>query len=176
MMIKHGLISLLLLLIVATGSGNAGADILPSFTAQASQGGNTADSKSVEYNRLMKWHGNINTYIETIEKFMSAYGRAVQAKSAGVAGSLLPAQKYIETMNNCQSKLCSMTPDSQFSNGHRYLISSFDNFKNSLIFPTGSSQQQDFLSKAQSDYSRAQVEFNNYLDEYNRALEKYSQP
>jgi len=166
----------LILMFLFTAGASSRIEASPDSVAQASQEGSGSDNKSAEYNRLMKWHGKINTYIETIEKFMSAYGRALQAKSAGVAGSLLPAQKYIETMNNCQSKLCSMTPDSQFSNGHRYLISSFDNFKNSLIFPSGSSQQQDFLSKAQSDYSRAQVEFNNYLDEYNKELEKYSQP
>jgi len=175
-MIKRiAVLSLILLYVIFpfVGAQSAAAQ---SSVAQSAQGGDGSGDKNTEYNKLLKWHNRINVYIDTIEKFMTAYNKALQAKTTSAGGSLLPAQKHIETMKSCQSRLGSFAPDSLFSNGHRYLISSFDNFKNSLIFPTGSSQQQEFLSRAQSDYSKAQMEFNNYLDAYNKELENYSQP
>jgi len=172
---RTALMSLVFTLVIFVSAGVQNASFQSIF-AQSNQGGDSSVDKNAQYNKLLKWHNRISAYIDTIEEFMKAYNRALQAKTTSAGGSLLPAQKHVETMNRCLSRLSSLTPDSLFSNGHRYLISSFDNFKRSLIFPTGSSQQQEFLSRAQSDYSKAQVEFNNYLDAYNKELEEYSKP
>ncbi|GEM_PF-1873975 len=172
---KETIVSFLVLCIIFASLGTQCAAAHSSCSIVQSTSAGSSDKKA-DYDRLMKWHGRISVYIDTIDKFMTAYNQALQSKTVSAGGSLLPAQKYLETMKNCQSRLCSTVPDSLFSNGHRYLISSFDNFKSSLIFPTGSSQQQEFLSRAQSDYSKAQAEFNNYLEAYNKELENYSQP